>query len=129
MKTKGLTFTEAVQLLNAGKCKGIAPQVFINKNEYYVNRNDCLMHYSEITGEHREPRIMLDIFLEEWDLIEPKPKTEERVLEYWIIVWESGKLPTICDEDPLELGVETKGLAQVHRKIFYYTYTFPEEEK
>lgn len=116
-----MTFLEAVKALTEGKCDGIesiATRCVYKKNPIGTI---CLENQNGSLG----PGINLppSIYLDKWILVNPKPRTEERVYRGWVAVWANGTA-SIFEREP------SKDMDAQH--IFpisdTYTYTFPEDE-
>lgn len=115
MKTKGLTFLEAVEALHSGKCEAIENE---NNTKYTINTTGLTLYRQD----NSYLPIPLEIFLDSWSLIKPKPKTEFRELEYWIIVDDDGSI-TITRTGPTTEMCST--VQHVKKCSFGYIYTFP----
>lgn len=120
MKTKGLTFLEAVRALGDGKCEEIKniPSGCIYR------RNGCgTICYAHIDDSLSDGiGLTPNLYLGEWEIASPKPRTEERVLEYWLIVWKHGAVSTsVCQPS-------TRVYEQAQHITHTYIYTFPEDD-
>lgn len=116
MKTKGLSFLEAVEALEKGKCLQI--KSCHSKIDYTPRCG--ILYPDDLTI------IALSVFeiLGEWELIGVKPRTEEREFKYWVAIFVDREVllytkPTF---------VTYKTAQHVFEHTQKYTYTFPEED-
>lgn len=123
------SFTEAVQILEEGKCEGILPEIWRdNPGTYYKIRKGGMALWNGFLNEYSWPVIMPSTVLGKWILVGKKPRTEKRVIEYWIVAWEDRGLENQVSFYLKEPGNNVKAIAQVFHKTFTYTYTFSEEK-
>lgn len=108
-----LDFIEAVKALDEGRCEKI-------ENE--VGRRLEALIYSH--NKHIIASTIRD-FLGKWKLIGVKPRTEERTVKYWLVVWKDGRHGIYWTEPDCETYGRTQ---QIIPLSYTYTYTFPEED-
>jgi hypothetical protein len=84
MKTKNLTFTEALTTLSEGKCKGIRPGV---DNNYLVLEAGAQISESLVWSNSSKVPIPVCYFTGTWSLVEPEP---EFVVEGFLNVYPTG---------------------------------------
>ena len=116
MKTEGLTFLEAVKALQNKQCEAI-------ENENHMRYTITATGLITLRGQNRGHKVIsLMTYLDHWSLINPKPETEFRKLDYWLIVDNDGNITMIRSAPTTEMCSTAQ---HVKKCSFGYTYTFP----
>lgn len=116
MKTNGLTFLEAVKALQDKQCEAI-------ENENHMRFTVSSTGLTTLRGQKEGHKVIgLGTYLDNWCLINPKPKTEFRKLDYWIVVNNDGSI-TITRTAPTSR--KYPAAQHVRTCSFEYVYTFP----
>lgn len=128
-KTKGLTFSKALKALNDNKCIGIRPESFMTNDYYKETDGGHLTYFIPVTNKFiLKNSLSISALLGKWDLVmeaTPTPKTEQRIFNYWIVVWPCGST-SLFNQEPLKSTYERA--QHVFDRHQAYIYTYPEVE-
>ena len=116
---KERTFLEAVKILQDGRCKKIMPYDWDERHTGYEVEHNALG-----CGMGGGIYQSLETFLGKWKCIGMKPRTEERMVKYWLIVW-NDKPVTLTTSVPTK--AEQAYAQQIIPINYTYTYAFLEE--
>ena len=126
-KTKGLTLSKALKALNDNKCIGIRPENFITNDYYKETNGEQLTYFIPATNEFiLKNTLSLSTLLGKWNLVTESistPKTEQRIFNYWIVVWPDGST-SLFNQEPLKSTYERA--QHVFDRHQAYIYTYPE---
>lgn len=118
------TFLEAVEILKEGKCEKIMPTCWFRDGDGYTIKEKGVLSTTLPSGTGI--RLGPKFFLGKWKCIGMKPRTEERKIEYFLLIWKEGAV-TFQKEYPLSL-LECGSIQQAIPLSYTYTFTFPEED-
>ena len=84
MKTKELSFEEALKILEEGKCEGIRPEKWHTCTSFYKKDERGALRFCH-EDKFRDVNLELSTFLGKWNLVGAKPEKHKRVINN--IVW------------------------------------------
>lgn len=127
MKTKGLTFQQA---LGKNECVGISPVNFEASRYYKKDENGHLAYFSAVTDAIL-PKInlQLPILLGKWNLVirlKPKSKTEQRIFNYWLVIWQNGLIDFYRYKPSEDIYKRVQHVFERHQG---YLFTYQEREE
>ena len=123
MKTKGLTFQQALEALNDDECIGIKPEKFLGNNYYKKDTGDYLTYFVPLTNTFTVTKFFpLPMLLGKWDLvIKPPLITQQRIFNYWIVIWSNGTI-SLFNQKPLKATYKRAQHVFEHHQEYIFTY-------
>ena len=127
IKTKELTFQQALKALNDKECIGIRPKSFITNDYYKETDGGLLAYFIPATNKFiLKDSLSLSVLLGKWDLVTgfiTTLKTEQRIFNYWVVVWSDGTTG-------LYYRKPSKGIYKKAQHVFdrhqAYIHTYPD---
>ena len=120
MKTKGLTLQQALKALKENKCIGIKP----TKKFLDTAHLDITYYKKDINNHLIISAPSIPMLVGKWDLIlNPVPKTEQRILNYWIVIWSDGAKTFYTQKPTRDIYGRAQHVFERHQA---YIFTYPE---